>query len=200
MTDYPDFTVIARLKGEYAGAEKSVVLDSEGALQALLYGTYSGANKKILIDTDGNVRMNLYAQDLDEMVNRFKYGSPDSLWLDLNMDNGVYDEMFDLTGKGYVYFGNVYMVGYASHKNDAMRLTADSEIFTPRTFYNLELFHFVPAGESWSVLRVYDDISFRYRAALAPGWTFESKYKLEYKRVSADDCSIYVDVAYTFIT
>ncbi len=186
MTDYPDFTVIARLKGEYAGVEKSVVLDSEGALQALLYGTYSGANKKILIDTAGNVRMNLYAQDLEEIVNRFKYGAPQASTSQTAIDASGYTTLYNLTGKGYIYYVDISIDSNVSHKTDKIKVTLDGIVFIEWVFNYLNDWTYSTVEDIYISLRQYDDIEFRYRVNLLRGFTFESSVKIEYYNSIAD--------------
>lgn len=64
MNDYPDFTVIARLKGEYAGAEKSVVLDNDGRMMALIYGIDGTPTQvPIKVDSSGRLMAQMYADD-----------------------------------------------------------------------------------------------------------------------------------------
>lgn len=199
MTDYPDFTVIARLKGEYAGLEKAVALDSEGALQALLYGTYSGGNKKILIDTDGNVRMNLYAQDLDEMVNRFKYGAPLASAAQLAVGASGYTTLYDISGKGYIYYIDINLDANVSHNTDKIKVTLDGTVFIEWVFNYLEAWNYSEIDDLYITLRQYDDIEFRYRVNLLRGFTFESSIKIEYYNSIADTPSPTRLMVYTLI-
>lgn len=199
MTDYPDFTVIARLKGEYDGAEKSVVLDAEGALQALLYGTYDAANKKILVDEDGNVRMNLYAQDLDEMVNRFKYGAPTFSYASSGMPIQGWNTIYDITGKGYIYHFDAYLKGAASHYLDQIEVTMDGELFTSHNFNTLNIYNSFKDDSKALQLAIYNDVEFEYRVVGLQGYTFESSILIRYSRNPVNNPNVLRSLVYTLI-
>lgn len=199
MADYPDFTVIARLKGEYAGAEKAVALDADGALQTLLYGTYSGANKKILTDIAGNVRMNLYAQDLDEMVNRFKYGAPLSSGYQLPINASAYTTFYGISGKGYIYYCDIALDPATSHASDHVKVTMDGEAFVTYAFGWLNDYRNLTDSDLYVALRVFDDTNFMYRVNLLRGFTFESTVVIQYMNTIADTPSVTRLLLYTLI-
>ena len=199
MTDYPDFTVIARLKGEYDGLEKAVALDVEGALQALLYGTYDGANKKLLLDVDGNARMNLYAQDLDEIINRFKYGAPTYERVSDTLPILGWNTIFEISGKGYIYHFDCYLIAGASHYIDEIRVTLDGEEFFPYNFNALDVFNAGVGDTNILQLALYDNVHFRYRVIGIQGYTFETSIKIEYQRTVADNPDVVRTLVYTLI-
>lgn len=199
MADYPDFTVIARLKGEYAGAEKAVALDVDGALQTLLYGTYSGANKKILTDVDGNVRMNLYAQDLDEMINRFKYGAPDDVFSYTPYNTGEWTEFVSITGKGQIYSCVSHFETSISQAALKYRLIVDDNVFPDMTLGNMSNWNMFRPEDHYIYLREYDNVFFRYRTCFAPGWSFETNYKVWIYPDGVIEPNVYTDVSYSLI-
>ena len=199
MTDYPDFTVIARLKGEYNGLEKAVALDVNGALQTLLYGTYDSANKKILIDVDGNVRMNLYAQDLDEMINRFKYGAPNTVYNFIQPLKDDWREIFEITGKGQIYTCHCHFETTVSQAALRYRLTMDGEVFGEVPLSYMNDWNYYKPEDWWEHLKMYDDINFRYVVNFTPGWTFETQYKLEVKHLEVTKPDVYYLISYTLI-
>lgn len=200
MTDYPDFTVIARLKGEYAGAEKAVAVDVDGYLAALLYGTYAGANKKILVDVDGNVRMNLYAQDLEEMINRFKYGAPTYNYTTHNPTKDTWYDLISITGKGYMYSTNIYLSSAATHAADKVRSVMDGATIGGDLIFNtLNNFNFTDPFDGHTIVRKFDNVSFVYRLLLTVGWTFESTYKAQYYRSVVDNPTVYHESIYALV-
>lgn len=199
MTDYPDFTVIARLKGEYAGLEKAVALDSEGALQALLYGTYAGANKKLAVDTDGNAQMNLYAQDLEEVINRFKYGAPTfSLGVSTLPILGQ-NTLYEIIGKGYIYHFEAALSGSATHATDEILVSLDGSIYTAYEFTRLNDHNSFKGDSKIIQLAVYNDIDYEYRVVGLQGYTFETSVNIIYKRNVVDNPSVRRLLTYTVI-
>lgn len=199
MTDYPDFTVIARLKGEYAGLEKAVALDSEGALQALLYGTYGGANKKVETDIDGNVRMNLYAQDLDDMVSRFKYGAPDNIQSSGSPTKNVLTELFSITGRGYIYSIHLWIDGAAHHDIDYIRPLVDGEQYPypDNSWYNT--WGYKEFVDGMIIVKQWDTVNFNYRFSIGSRWTFETSFALYYMRKVDDNVPIQYNVDYALV-
>lgn len=186
MSDYPDFTVIARLKGDYGGAEKAVALDVDGNLKTLLYGTYGGANKQILVDVDGNVRMNLYAQDLDEMVSRFKYGAPDYAFYVAAPAVGVWTDLIDLDGKGYIHLAHfrtrsVNIGGYG----DFVGANLDGVFAFNQNYATLQYWGDLRVGDNIFHMTKYDTANFIYAATCLSGYTFESNCTLKYNAVFA---------------
>lgn len=188
MSDYPDFTVIARLKGEYGGAEKGVSVDVDGHLSSLLYGTYGGGNKKILVDVDGNVRMNLYAQDLEHMVNRFKYGAPDFTEYSGIPGGGDWIQLIDVDGMGFIHMAHFRTDGAAAGNNgDTPRASLDGVFGAQHDYLTLNRWSADRIGDFFFVLVTYSIVSFDYAMTCLHGYTFESNCSLDYYRAVAAD-------------
>lgn len=199
MTDYPDFTVIARLKGEYDGDEKAVALDIDGALQALLYGTYEDESIKVLCDEDGNVKMNLYAQGLEELINRFKYGAPTMDYASTTMPILGWNTIYDIAGKGYIYELDIHLDGSLTHYLDEVSVTMDDELVDSQNFNTLNIYNAYVHDPKSLRLTTYDNIDFSYRVVGIHGFTFESSLLIKYKRSTADNPNVQRMLTYTLI-
>lgn len=55
MSDRPDFTSIALIKGQYGGSPVTIAVDASGNIIGLFQGDYEGALKTLAVDTKGRI-------------------------------------------------------------------------------------------------------------------------------------------------
>ena len=178
MSDYPDFTISALLKGLYAGNPKALAVDQVGNMIAMLKGKYLGSPIDLETDINGNLNISLEAQALSEIINRFKYGTPSfDGFIDTIPASGS-DKVFTLRGKGQIYSAFVNITGTASLGALILDPQLDSytmEMVSLADMYDSQIV--VGTGQP-VVLAKYDDVNFEYAVIIEPGYTFETLCEL----------------------
>jgi len=179
MADYPDFTIIALLKGIYLGQPKALAVDSVGNMIAMLKAQYGGEPINVEADIAGNIQINMVAQGLSEIINRFKYGAPDYVTDTVTVDELETVELFETISKGQVY-ASVINVVRTIDPADKFIITIDDEILSDVTIETLFDYRAM-AGLNLPAAILRYSLSPAYVVALAaPGYTFETNFKVEY--------------------
>jgi len=179
MSDYPDFTITALLKGLYAGELKALAVDVDGNMIAMLKALYGIVPTTLQCDVDGNMQINLVAQELSQIINRFKYGAPDYVTDAVVVNELETATLFETFSRGQIYASVIKVAGSLATA-DKFIVTMDGEVIsnvTIQTLYEYRSF----AGTNLPVGILRYSISPAYFVLLlTPGYTFESQYKVQY--------------------
>lgn len=144
--------------------------------------------------------VNVLLQDLAEMIIRPKYGTRGVLEFEGAVDPGVTTPLGEIESKGIIYGGAVIVQGAATCGGDsiASRFDGGPQYFTP-TFLESIMFGLTGQhGATWQ-LEKYDDVLWRYAAAVSFGITFESGAEFFYKEVAGRTPYVIVKIMYAVL-
>lgn len=210
MSDYPDFTITALLKGLYAGDPKALAVDVEGNLSALIKGWYGTTPMPLNLDIDGNItamlkalnvaapinvqadaggniQVTLIAQELSELINRFKYGAPDVSSFADSVLAGNTEEIFSVAAKGQIYSAYVNLESTGSLALASVESQLDAQSMEAITLADMMERQLVLGTKHPVVLTRYDDVNYKYTVMIMPGFTFESGCEIYIVNGSATD-------------
>jgi len=179
VSDYPDFTITAVLKGIYDEKPKALAVDFFGNMVAMLKGQFNNLPKNVELDTDGNIQVNLFAQELSQIVNRYKFGAPDYVTDSVEVNELATELLFETLSRGQIYASVINVAG-ALASADKLTVTMDGEVISNVTIQTLyEYRSFAGTNLPVGILR-YSVSPAYYVLLLTPGYTFESQYKVQY--------------------
>jgi len=143
--------------------------------------------------------MDVILQALAELIVRPKYGTAllesGTLGVTANIDN----TLAEITGKGMIYGGAVWLDNTLSQANGEVRLWVDDVNLTPLSFLRLIDYGMVKP-RSWPVtINVYNNVDFIYSVGLSYGITFESKLKISYDENNGRTPTVHYRLVYTLI-
>jgi len=222
MSDYPDFTITALLKGIYDEKPKALAVDVEGNLNALLKGWFGTTPKPLNLDVagnitamlkamnvttpinvqadaGGNVQMTLIAQELSELINRFKYGAPDLDYISEDVLPSEYPTVFFLAGKGQIYTAYIHVDSTISHKTDRIYVNLDGQRLTTHSYAELQDYNMIAPTSYPMALIKYDETNFIYTVNMCVGYTFESSVEIIYYNFAVNTIYVYGEVVYSVI-
>lgn len=186
MGDYPDFNMQALLKGLYAGDPKALSVDAGGNMQAILKALYAGSPIGVVADVDGNININLKAQDLEEIINRFKYGAPNLQVGYVLCPTGQTINLFSVIAKGYIYYAEIYAIGSTVSKSSVPSIYLDDQLMESRSWETLFDNKCFGSKDAIINLTEYNGLDGRYQASMLYGYTFESSCVLKYLNLSGE--------------
>ena len=199
MSDYPDFTITALLKGLYAGNPKALAVDVDGNLIAMLKALYGVLPTTLQCDVDGNMQINLNAQGLPQLTSRAISGAPDrESEEDAAVPPGL-SSLLTITGKGQIYSCLVIVAGAESHGEDIPYFTMDGKVMNYLDIVTLMSNRLYHPNNCPAYVSRYDDINFLYTVSMSAGFTFETNYVLSYLNNTEEDVSVIYDVAYSLV-
>jgi len=182
MSDYPDFTISAVLKGIYDEKPKALAVDLAGNIIAMLKAEYNNLPINLEADVHGNLSINLNAQGLSEIIQRNKYGTPIIDISNKNMPDGT-NEVFSVSGKGYVY-GCIFRTSDSDvNVGDTIWVYIDDQKVVGDTWSSLHLYNMYDLPGFAVCLKQYDTITPNLCAYLINGFSFESKFQVKYTNV-----------------
>lgn len=199
MADYPDFTISALLKGLYLGVPKALAVDSVGNMIAMLKGQYAGSPINLEADASGNIQINLVAQELSELINRFKYGAPDLDAIYKVVAAGATETVYELTGKGQIYTSYMTIDSTVAQQNNVIEIFLDGERITTQNYISLKVYNMVDHTKYPIALTEYNEVDYTYTVIMCVGYTFETSIEMTYYNASAVSVTVYGEVVYSVI-
>jgi len=196
----PDWYGSMTLHGKYTdvGVDtyKSINVDEEGNLLALMTGLIGGVYRPIAVDAGGVMRANLYAQGLNFLTVRPAYGSAVRDGGSSGCAAGAMTELFEVVDQGIIYSGLIYLTEIDDGTlikphiqvdgNDVQNLRFDS-------LYDIQCF-----GESKNLMSLirYDTVNGLFACVITQPITFETAFKLQIWNDSAVLENIYWEFVY----
>ena len=124
--------------------------------------------------------VDLFAQTLKPLINRFMYGAPDYGYSQVDIAENATETLITILGKGQIYAGLVATGGANLGALDTLTVEMDGEVVTDLAFNELYAYGCFFPTPFPVTLTSYDLASVGIAALLTPGYTFESKYTLRW--------------------
>jgi len=124
--------------------------------------------------------VDLFAQTLKPLINRFMYGAPDYGYSQVDIEETQTETLITILGKGQIYAGLVATGGANLGSLDTLTVEMDNEVVTDLAFNELYAYGCFFPTPFPVTLTSYDLASVGIAALLTPGYTFESKYTLRW--------------------
>jgi len=128
--------------------------------------------------------INIAAQSADQLIERPKYGAPQSILIQGTLAEDEYKTIFSLSGRGIVYGGKFMVFSPFSAKNTALYLSLDDVVVFSHTFAELNTYKITDQFQHYIFLVYYDDGAHFYSVVFTQDITFESNVTLQAKSFS----------------
>lgn len=148
---------------------------------------------------DWDVPVNINAQDLGEIINRPKYGTPAVSSVDTSTSFDGLKQFVSISGKGMIYGGFVVMDGDQDQSTSILQLTVDTiPIFDDAISDILSWGVSLPLLGHAFLLK-YDSVNFIYSFGLGKWITFESSFKVVINRQGGGNTNFHSRIVYALI-
>lgn len=165
----------------------------------LVAQTLSNLNVDIIAQTIANLDIDVNAQSLAQLTNRPKYGASESVLGVVQVAASTETDLVEVTGKGMIYGGVVHLTAAASQKHGIPHLYIDGEDISTLSFYTQNIYQVTKGYSNPFSLLTYDEVKFRYAAAINYGFTFETGFKVTYEEDAGDTPYVVCRAAFALI-
>ena len=199
MNDSPDFYSPRIMIGGHGSGFRTVHVDADGNMIAMLKALFGGTPTALQCDVDGNIQINLNAQALGEVVTRNKYGQIYREDIATTCPGLVQTELFSQNGKGVIY-GMVLRTGDIDYTiADTLHLTIDGEVVQAVSWGGLMNYNLCTGVDYPITLTIYDLVTPNMAAVLGHDFTFETNVTLKYFPWGVNDVDVVGEVLYALI-
>jgi len=129
---------------------------------------------------DWQVPINISAQELEEIINRPKYGSAQIAAGSKQLTPFGTATLVSIAGTGMIYGGYIYCSGASSQRNDIPFIEIDGVALSIVDLTNLQKRGTDEKYTDLLYLKKFDDIIFDYTVSLVYGITFETSVTLKW--------------------
>ena len=196
----PDWYGSMTLHGKYTdvGVDtyKSINVDEEGNLLALMTGLIGGVYRPIAVDAGGVMRANLYAQGLNFLTVRPAYGSDIREGDDKLCNAGAMTDLFEIEGQGVIYSGMIFLTEVDDGTLIKPHIQVDRVDIQNLRFdnlYDLQVF-----GESKNIISLirYDTVNGLFACVTTQLITFEEYFTMKIWNDSGANETVYWEFVY----
>lgn len=149
--------------------------------------------------TDWDVPVNITAQQLNEVVNRPKYGAAQHADLFEFVPGLTTSTRVSITGKGVTYGGFIRASHVAEMNSNKLIITIDGQAITTHSFFQMFLRGIFHEDQRYFWLVYYDSVYFDYMVRIQRWITFESSFKIEYVNDKAFTVPVFGSLVYATV-
>jgi len=179
---------------------RTVGLDPEGNLNALMKGM-DGANlRTVAVDGTGIIKANLAVQDLNYLKFRPVYGSVDfELASSVNCLNNTDTTLLLITGKGAILGGRAYLDAGVLASAQSYDLKIDGVSTTKVSIESLYGLNAIQNPTYPLYCALYNPVTDNYKIGIGQGISFEESFAIEVKQSSGGAVLGYANVFYALV-
>lgn len=108
-------------------------------------------------------------------------------------------KIIEVTGKGIIYGGGLWLGHTASQKNSVAAILVDGVTIGTSSFDDLNKYNQVGKHDMPTVLRMFDEVNYVYCVSLANGITFELLFQVVYDENHGDTPDVTSSVFYSLM-
>lgn len=198
-TGRPDWYSNVALSGQYDTTLIPVIVDSDGHILAAMKGDYAGALKTVAVDTNGIMKANLFVQDLAELITRPKYGEGQQAARNAAVNASDFTDLANIDGRGILYGGTVRLQTTTDQYQDFVYVYIDGNAYQWKAFVNMNRFGFIRPDAPTLVLTCYDRVHYEFACTLPGNITFETNLTIKYYENGGNTPIVNSQVCYALV-
>jgi hypothetical protein len=148
---------------------------------------------------DWQVPVNISGQDLDEIINRPKYGAAQLSDYSGSISNNTIVTIISISAKGMIYGGFVHADSSSEANQGLIDVVIDGQEVFHLDFEDVLLVRSVENQAHICYLSKYDNVNFIYTLNFSYGITFESSFVVKFTRHAGVDTELFSDVIFATV-
>jgi len=143
--------------------------------------------------------VNIFAQDLSEIINRPTYGAAQRSAGGTSATPTGLTTLVTVSGQGMIYGGYLYVDGTGTCDTDIWQITVDGTVMSASSLFQVNKRKITDKHMDILYEVNYDDTSFLYTHGIMPAITFETSFDIKYSETNGRTPVVVATVIYALI-